>query len=121
MRQIKRSAFAKELHRQIQEGSNERLQRLSTDDIQRFVSLFWEVLAKYLYDGHRVIFEGWGSFFTNPVKRQVYDVGHRGHKWSFKYRTRFRPLDTFRNLAERDLSEDEYEVIKASKKPQDKK
>lgn len=121
MRQIRHKAFAKEMHSQLQKSNNSRLKELTESDIQKFISLFWEVMAMYLYDGHRVIFEGWASFYTNPVKRKCHEVGHRGYKWSFKRRLRFRPLDNFRESAEVEMTEEEYELHKSSKTQSDKK
>lgn len=120
MKQIKQQTFAKELNRHLQKSKNPTLKDLSVEDTQEFVSLFWEVLAEYLFDGHRVIFDGWISFFTNPVKRKCYDVGHTGYKWSYKHRIRFRPLDKFKGLAERDLTESDYQALDSTKKKEEK-
>jgi hypothetical protein len=116
MKQIKQQSFADKLQVRLQESSNKNLQKLSNKDIQKFISLFWEVLATCLYDGYRVIFDGWISFYTNPVKRKCYDTGRIGNKWSFKYRVRSKPLNAFRNHAERELTEESYQELIDAKK-----
>lgn len=124
MSQIKQQEFSERIVSRLSDSSNERLKELRDEDFHEFFEVFWQELARSLFEGHRVIFDGWVSFFTNPVKRKCYDaptadslagVTPRPQSWSFKRRVRFKPLSEFRRTAEVPLTEAAYLAAKKSK------
>lgn len=93
--------------------SNERLDKLHSEDLDRIIDLFWEELSSQLKKGVRVIFDGWISIFTKPVKRSTYDSKiDNTRKTVYAHRVRFKPLELFRKKAETVIDKEEYTKLK---------
>lgn len=89
-------------------ASLDRIDALTDEDLNIIITEFWAELGLCLRLGIRVIFEGWISFFTKPIKRNCYDMT-TGKRWiEFKRRVRTRPLDRFKEIAEVAISEEQY-------------
>lgn len=107
-RQIRTRTFFNELQKNLENSDNERLKRLSSDDLIELFDQLVDLLGHFLSRGFIVIFKNHFSFFTNPVKRQCYTDGKKGYRWSFARRVRFRPAPAFRRISEIEITEEEY-------------
>lgn len=91
---------------------NDPLRNLSSEDIYRLIHIMWTVASNQLKFGRRVIFDGWLSVFTKPIKRETYDSKvDNTRKMTYAHRLRFRPLTEFRLESETDLTKSEYDKL----------
>lgn len=120
MSQIRQKEFSRRVKKRLSKHENERIRKLDSEDLMDLFSLFWEELTSCLSQGHRVIFDGWISIFTNPVKRKCYDAqteadkaagAPRTSEWLYAHRVRFRPLPRFRQQAETKITLEEYQRL----------
>lgn len=91
---------------------NDRLNRLTDNEVDDFISEFWIELADLLHKDMRIFFEGRMSFFKKAVKRRCVNMKTKEEWFSYKKRVRTNVLDHFRNEAETDISILEYEQQK---------
>lgn len=111
----KGSAFANQLRAALQQTDNPRLLALTTKDISVIIECFWQLVTTNLQNGKRVVFEGWISFFLNPVKRVCFKnnlINKKDRQVVYKKRVRMNITDQFRQSAEIDMTEAEYQIIK---------
>lgn len=121
-KQLRQKDFVIRLEDRLIESGNKKLQKLQREDLEDLIWLFFDELTLCLHKGYRVIFDGWISFYTNPVKRKCYDTSsndagvssgdRRASRLSYKHRVRFNPLKNFRQQAETELTEAEYLVLR---------
>lgn len=127
-RLARRLAHQKELgersldkHGVERQEASERILALTLDDLDFILSEMWEELSQLLRDGKRVIFEGWASFFTRPVKRKCYNMSTVKNWWTYRCRIRMTPLAHFRRQAETDISIEKYEAYVAERQSRKQK
>lgn len=101
--------------------ASERILALTAEDLDFILSEMWKELARQLRDNKRVIFEGWASYFTRPVKRKCYNMTKNSNWWTFMRRIRMTPLKDFRDQAEVEISEEEYQEFLAEKESRKQK
>ena len=121
-KQIRKAGFARRLHERVGRERPELASKLTEEDHKVLIDLFFDELSSLLKSGFRVVFEGYASFFTKPIKRTCTNVRKiddgivdDADKWStFKRRLRWKPLPKLKE-SEVDLTEEEYTELEKKK------
>lgn len=115
-KQIRQTGFSKRLKERLDKEDPELGKLLSQESLTKILVLAFEELIVLLRDGYRVIFEGYFSFFTKPIKRKCFNLHTKEEWWTFKRRIRFKSMPDFKKKVEIDIPESEYLLEKDKEK-----
>ena len=114
-KQVRNAGFFAAVYNQLQKENPNLANKLAIDDISIITDTSMRVIAGFLKSGHRVILEGYFSFFTKPIKRKCSNLQNNSADetwWTFKRRIRIKPMRDLKKMVEVDITEKEYEVYK---------
>lgn len=117
--QIRNAGFAKAVHKQMEKMNPDLAAKTSETDIHQILDIMLEVLAVLMRDGYRVIFEGFFSYFTKPIKRKCTNLHTNETWWTYKRRIRCKPMDHVKSIAETEITEEIYLNYKEEKEKKD--
>ncbi|PGQ88192.1 hypothetical protein [Priestia megaterium] len=121
-KQIRNKGFSIAVRTKIEEKHPELLEKYKDGDIQKIVECALEVLSELLRSGYRIIFEGYFSFFTKPIKRKCSNLHTNETWWTYKRRIRVKPMDHLKEVSEVEITEEEYkQYIEETEKRKQKK
>lgn len=107
-KQIRNKGFSVAVRKKIEQEHPELLAKYTDGDFQKIIECALKVLSELLRDGYRVIFEGYFSYFTKPIKRKCSNLHTKETWWTYKRRIRVKPMDKLKELSEVEITEDEY-------------
>lgn len=106
--QVRQIGFARRLKERVDAEHPELSKKLDENEILILIELLFKEVAFLLRSGYRVIFEGFVSFYTKPIKRKCSNL-HTGEDWmTYKRRLRWTPAPHMKAISEIEISEDEY-------------
>lgn len=116
--QIRQIGFARKLKERLDNEHPELAAKLDETELLLLIELFFKEISILLRLGYRVIFEGFVSFYTKPIKRKCTNL-QTGEDWmTFKRRLRWIPQPNMKKLTEVEITESEYN--QAMKKDKEK-
>ena len=86
--------------------------KITEDEIISIFNTGFRIMGELLYKGVRVIFEGYFSFYTNPVKRKHSHIATKDTWFTYKNRVRMKTALKFKKISESSLSEEEFLKIR---------
>lgn len=96
------------MHKKLLEEHPEIAVKITEDELYKILKVSFALIGELLGKGYRVIFEGYFSFFTKPIKRKCTNLYTKENWWTYKRRIRVKPMDSIKKIAENDISEEEY-------------
>lgn len=107
-KQIRNKGFSVAVRERLKKEHPDIIDRYKDGDIQKIVDCALKVLSELIRDGYRVIFEGYFSYFTKPIKRKCSNLHTKETWWTYKRRIRVKPMDHIKEISEVEITEDEY-------------
>jgi nucleoid DNA-binding protein len=116
--QVRQIGFARRLKERLDDQHPDLSKKLDETDLLVLFDLFFMEVAYLLRSGYRVIFEGFVSFYTKPIKRKCTNL-HTGKDWmTYKRRLRWNPAPDMKVISEVEITEEQYlEETKKEKTP----
>lgn len=107
-KQIRQQGISKNVKKRLEKEHPQLAKKLSSHELLIIMEAYLVEIIGSLKSGYRVIFVGFGSFFTRPVKRQCSNPKTKEQWMTYKRRIRFSPSPSLRVKAETDMTEKEY-------------
>lgn len=106
--QVRQIGFARKLKERLDNEQPELSKKLNEAEILLLIELLFSEISTLLRTGYRVIFEGFVSFYTKPIKRKCTNL-HTGENWmTYKRRLRWTPAPDMKKITEIEITEAEY-------------
>jgi nucleoid DNA-binding protein len=106
--QVRQIGFSRRLKERLDAQHPDISKKLDEAELLVIIELLFMEVAHLLKSGYRVIFEGFVSFYTRPIKRKCSNL-HTGEDWmTYKRRLRWTPAPNMKAISEVEISEDEY-------------
>lgn len=114
-KQIRTRGFSNALHKKLQKEHPEIAAKIKPEEVFDLLESAFRLVGELLKDGYRVILEGYFSYFTKPIKRKCTNLHTNETWWTYKRRVRSTTLGQLKEVAEVDITEEEYEEFINSK------
>lgn len=107
-KQIRQAGFVRGMKKTLEEQNPELAVKLDEKDLLFLIDLFFNQLSIHLRSGLRVIFEGFASFYMNPIARKCTNL-HTNDTWmTYKRRLRWSPLPNMKKATEIEITKEQY-------------